>query len=951
MLFCIVWYTWYCCHKGAPLKKDVGFVDFFKKKLEYLTAILCFGLFLLVSLTVGGQKVELGMYDTMLKIKPEISQRPEILLVDIDDESIEQIGAFPWTRDVIADALIRLREVGGKQIVFDIEYLTPGQAGVNRNYVKTEFPAEYNSVHTNITDYLGQLTDAIATGGIPVDAVPDYGSQISQSIDEWMNDLSNSITGNIFRDNDEYFANAIGFFGKTYLTINYERINTKDDTNIVDKYARDHLLFTKVEDPAGLIVRENAERRKSSEYGKGIAPAILPLISRAAGAGFPNVIIDEDGVRRRIELLAEYDGAYVGQLVFSPILDILEPEKIVRRGQTLVLVNARSPSALGSDQRKNISIPLDEKGRLLINWLKRGYTNAQNPGSASFRHMSVFALKLCDDFEQTLLEGLSVIKGLGIHGAQGFLSYDAEVTRLLSSYQDLNAWKQSLLSGEKKDFSEYFAARKEFFSQYGKFLDGGYDTEIYGEMSRHVELTGDSRYTEYSESVRKIFDTCRGNYAKYLKQVDDLTGQCNGSFCIIGWSGVGTSDLGVNPFQKSYPNVGTHANIYNTIMSEQFIMPMPRWVSWLFALACCFISALAFRWIKSLKGRIAYGVVSSVMVFVLITFVFIFFRVYVQVFVPLLSVILTFLMVSILKFVFSEQEKSFLRKAFTTYLSSDVVDEIVNNPSLLKLGGQEKRITALFTDIKGFSTLSEKITPEHLVQILNKYLTVMSNIVLDQKGTIDKYEGDAIMAFFGAPLDLPDHASRACLSAVRMKEAEARLNEELLANNETPSPIFTRIGINTGPMVVGNMGTDNKMNYTIMGNDVNLAARLEGVNKSYATWILVSESTWSETNGQFLGRKLDRVRVVGINTPVQLYNVMAVRSEASGKMVALVDKFDQAIDAYREKRLGDALLLFTKCTEIDPDDAASRIFLERIQALVRDGLPADWSDVINMTSK
>jgi adenylate cyclase len=301
--------------------------------------------------------------------------------------------------------------------------------------------------------------------------------------------------------------------------------------------------------------------------------------------------------------------------------------------------------------------------------------------------------------------------------------------------------------------------------------------------------------------------------------------------------------------------------------------------------------------------------------------------------------------------VFSEQEKNFLRKAFTTYLSSDVVDEIVNDPSRLKLGGQEKMITALFTDIKSFSTLSEKVTPEHLVHILNKYLTKMSDLVLEQKGTIDKYIGDAIVAFFGAPIDLPDHASRACLAAVRMKQAEKLLNEEMLANNETPSPIYTRIGVNTGPMVVGNMGTENKMNYTIMGNDVNLAARLEGVNKSYGTWILVSESTWNATNGMFLGRKLDRVRVVGINTPVQLYNILAVRSEADEKMVALVAMFDKAIDAYRERRIEDALGLFAKCREIDSDDAASGIFHERVKNLLMEGVPENWSDVINMTSK
>jgi len=152
-------------------------------------------------------------------------------------------------------------------------------------------------------------------------------------------------------------------------------------------------------------------------------------------------------------------------------------------------------------------------------------------------------------------------------------------------------------------------------------------------------------------------------------------------------------------------------------------------------------------------------------------------------------------------------------------------------------------------------------------------------------------------------------------------------------------------------MVVGNMGTDNKMNYTIMGNDVNLAARLEGVNKQYGTWILVSESTWNATGGLFLGRKLDRVRVVGIDTPVQLYNIMAVRAEAKGNMVALADRFNFAMDAYRAKKFSDALLLFTKCAELEPEDAATQIYLDRVMDLLKNGVPDNWTDVINMTSK
>jgi len=583
--------------------------------------------------------------------------------------------------------------------------------------------------------------------------------------------------------------------------------------------------------------------------------------------------------------------------------------------------------------------------------VKKSYISQNDPKDMSFRHLSSYDFTYADELEQKLIDNLSSIEALEIKTASGYLGYHDAVVWLRASWHDLATWKTALLQGTRDDFDGYFAARAEFFANYGQFLEGGFDTEIYDTIERIIAAGGAASLKDFENTVRGNFKVYNDQYKEYTEHVASLAKSAAGSFAVIGDTATGTSDLGNNPFKQRYPNVGTHANIYNTIMSRQLITPTPRWFSWLVGLAVAALSAFAFRRIKVLRERIAYGLVSMVAVFVILAAIMAFTGVYVQLFVPLMTATFTFLLVSILRFVFSEQEKSFLRKAFTMYLSSDVVNQIVADPSLLKLGGHEKHITALFTDIKSFSTLSEKVTPEQLVEILNRYLTLMSNIVLEEKGTIDKYIGDAIVSFFGAPIDLPDHAERACLAAVRMKQAEKALNDDMVSSGFTPMPVYTRIGINSGPMVVGNMGTDNKMNYTIMGNDVNLAARLEGVNKQYGTWILVSESTWKATNGKFLGRKLDRVRVVGIETPVQLDNILGVRAEASGRQVTLVERFDEAIDAYREKRFGDALLLFTKCTEIDPEDNASRIFLDRVKGLIKEGTGPDWSDIVNLTTK
>jgi adenylate cyclase len=302
-------------------------------------------------------------------------------------------------------------------------------------------------------------------------------------------------------------------------------------------------------------------------------------------------------------------------------------------------------------------------------------------------------------------------------------------------------------------------------------------------------------------------------------------------------------------------------------------------------------------------------------------------------------------------FVGTEHEKQFIRKAFSTYLSGDVVQEILADPQKLQLGGTKRRMTAVFTDIKGFSTISEKLDPEDLVRLLNDYLSSMSNIVLDQKGTIDKYEGDAIIAFFGAPLELPDHALRACISAIAMKRVERELNIRYEKTGLSPGPLLTRIGINTGSMVVGNMGTQQKMDYTIMGNAVNLAARLEGVNKQYGTWILASEDTVNETGGKIISRRLDRVEVVGIATPVRLYEILELSENAPPGLSTKVELFHHALDLFESREWAAAETVFGELLSLAPDDAPAKLYHARCGEYRRKQPGDDWDGVVRLSQK
>jgi class 3 adenylate cyclase/PAS domain-containing protein len=292
-----------------------------------------------------------------------------------------------------------------------------------------------------------------------------------------------------------------------------------------------------------------------------------------------------------------------------------------------------------------------------------------------------------------------------------------------------------------------------------------------------------------------------------------------------------------------------------------------------------------------------------------------------------------------------------LRRAFSTYLSEDVVEEIVSDPTRLQLGGINRHMTALFTDVKSFTRIAEVLKPEQLIDLLNYYLSAMSDIILEQKGTIDKYQGDAIISFFGAPLELEDHALRACLAAILMKRAEKEANRYILEKKLSPTPIITRIGINTGEMIVGNMGTQKKMNYTIISNAVNLAARLEGVNKQYGTWILASEATVQETGTHLLTRRLDSIRVVGIQEPVRIYEILETRDHASADLKKLALLFNKALVLFESRNWKNAGLAFKQILKLFPQDRPSQLFLNRCIKFQTNPPVPDWDGVFNLKEK
>jgi adenylate cyclase len=298
----------------------------------------------------------------------------------------------------------------------------------------------------------------------------------------------------------------------------------------------------------------------------------------------------------------------------------------------------------------------------------------------------------------------------------------------------------------------------------------------------------------------------------------------------------------------------------------------------------------------------------------------------------------------------SVREKREIRGAFAHYVPKDVVDDLIANPNKLSLGGEERYMSVLFSDVAGFTSISEKLSPKELVGLLNEYLTAMTDIIIEERGIIDKYEGDAIMAEFGAPLYYPDHARRACNAALRMQAKLAQMRKTWEA--EKRPALQARVGINSGNMIVGNMGSREVFDYTVMGDAVNLASRLEGANKAYGTYVMISEFTYEWVKEDFLIRPLDKLTVKGKTKPVQVYELMAANgSDYPEVWNDLAARFRLGFDAYLKRDWSKAAKHFSGCLDLVDNDPPSKLYLQRCQVYAQEPPEKDWDGAFVMTSK
>jgi adenylate cyclase len=435
-----------------------------------------------------------------------------------------------------------------------------------------------------------------------------------------------------------------------------------------------------------------------------------------------------------------------------------------------------------------------------------------------------------------------------------------------------------------------------------------------------------------------------------------------GQMVFIGTSAAGLRDIRATPLNPTISGVEIHVQALEQVLSGEFLN-RPDWIRGAEILMMVIVGVILIIMMNKLSALwgAAFTLIALASAVSFSWYCFIEYRMLIDPITPGIAIVFLYLSESLIRYIGSEKEKKEVRNAFSHYMSPALVAQLAAHPESLKLGGETKNLTLLFCDIRGFTTISENFNAQDLTKFINNFLTPMTTVILDKKGTIDKYMGDCIMAFWNAPLDDPEHPQNACISALQMIKALDVLNiqqeKEAQEKDRKFIPIHIGIGLNTGDCCVGNMGSDQRFDYSVLGDDVNLASRLEGQSKTYGVDIVIGGNTQLAAS-EFATLELDLIKVKGKTKPVRIYTLLGDNNlQQNPDFKALSELFNDMLKQYRKQDWQSAKALIESCRKQCqklPNIRISGLFdmyNERIEAFLQSPPTADWDGVYTAESK
>ncbi len=883
----------------------------FKKIFTQLSiGLLVSIIIILFSLTGLYETIELKLLDERFKIRGPVYMNPRISTIDIDGYTLGIEGRFQdWTRDKHYKIVKIVNELGAGMIGFDFYF--PEKSS---KVLKIEDVPEKDI--NNKDDLLNLFQD--------------YDKEMSETIKE----SGNVILGQTLNDNEppkpELIPEALKRLAPYYIEF--------PDWN---KYKFE--------------VKSNIEH------------PLLDFISTSNGVGLAETFADIDGSVRRYPLFKVYDGKLFPALalvMFCDYIGVKIKDIKVIPGDKVDIPPGHLPDGTPVD----IDIPIDNKGMMMMNW-------AGSYWDENFQHLP--HLSISTYYEQRKSEVIAEnIKKIFNKIPESVNNTDILIEELEKAGIEITEqveyvygvlsngvlFDEAVKNGEEvpKDL-----VPPDVYPIYTEIL---INHKMYDLLKENLEISYEEANEKIGiddeEKVRLSYKFIKHklssdgitelDYPLYFFPIeiegklitDDMF---KDKIFFYGLTAAGTWDLNPMPYLDRYPMLGLHANAFNTILTQNFLRELSNWSVILIILGLGLLMGLIVPRLSPVKGVVIVFVLLAGYLFTA-QYLFNTKGIIVDVLGSVTTLIIGYLSVTVYNFFSEEKEKKMIRGIFSRYVTKSVVDELIKNPDMVKLGGERKILTVFFSDVAGFTSVSEKLTPEELVSLLNEYLTAMTNIVLKSDGMIDKYEGDAIMAVFGTPIPMPDHATRACYVSLEMQEKLVGMREKW--HQEGRPELKVRIGLNTGPMIAGNMGAQDRLDYTVMGDSVNLGSRLEGANKQYGSYIMISEFTYEMVKNDIEARFLDSIRVKGKKLPVKVYEVLERKEKGLPEnKKKVIEAYNQGMECYLKQDWKKGIFYFENALSNDSEDGPSKVYLQRCQEYTINPPGTDWDGVYTMTTK
>lgn len=938
------------------------------------------------------QRFEWIALDWQFRHVNHIDADDRIVHIDIDDGALQRVGSWPWPRDKQAGLVRVLRELGAKMIVLDLVY---PESRPN------EIRLPSMTAHAAIEGQVAQIGEASAENMVLPDselaaAIRDAGNVYLGVFYKplGLSPLEQKVVAVLARALDAEPTTIAEAIGRDVATVEAlplvrlrsmaveQRITECLTTRPAASVREVHEAITPAEfDSTTLLGQEirDAYQRVTSlrrllersppvpdglrgriPRAESITPSLEQFLTGARAAGFVEFKPDDDGALRRLPLLIDYQGRLIKQLAF-----VATCEELGIRDEDLRIDDDGSLRTAARGDRSAERIQLDRNGRMLINWQHGGPY-----GGGHFRHVPAAKVMEVHDArtyqaENETRRAIRIGEVARRVKGEAFEGYRQQVQHYLADRRRLHAAELDGRAGDAEtqalrtrveqqrraidvDNAETIRFVRETWESMRDVTAA--DAQEAAELARFREA-----YTIITDELPRIDAANATLQARIDAAIAQLTPVVAGRICFVGHTATAVADMVDAPVQPRLPGVLVHSNLLNTFLRGRFL----RWADGPTRAATLVLVGIIATLISASRGpRLALTLILLLMATIAaVCMVWLFGaqRYWLPVVGPATLPFVVWAMVVMFRYLVTERETRRFSRALAQYTSPAIARRIAEDAERLDLSPVSRDVTCYFSDLADFTTLSEQyLDPARTRAVLNPYLEAMSRVLHGHAALINKFIGDGVFAFFNPPIyPCADHATRACDAAIEAQQALAAL---IVEQRDSPlAHVFERlrmrIGLATGPVFVGDYGSENKLDYTCMGDTVNLASRLEGAGKAFGTRILVAGPTKDAAGKGLVWRPLGALQVRGKQVAVPVYELLGREGTVSDVDVRYAGRFGEAVTAFAARRFDEVRAILDELQSVRPDDRAATRYRMAIDTYAHAPPPADWNGAIELTEK